>query len=99
YLTVIAVDAWRMTPVVFLILLGALAAIPEEIAEAARLDGARGWRRLLWVTLPQLAPALLAAVLLRGLDALRIFATPMVLTGVEGVPVLSTYSYHLWSDS
>jgi ABC-type sugar transport system permease subunit len=98
YLTVVAVDAWRMTPVVFLILLGALAAIPEEVGEAARLDGARGWRRLVWVTLPQLGPALMAAVLLRGLDALRIFATPMVLSGAEGVPVLSTYAYHQWSD-
>jgi ABC-type sugar transport system permease subunit len=97
-LVVIAVDAWRTTPVVFLILLGALAAIPEEIDQAARLDGARGLRRLAFVTLPLLAPALVAAVLLRGLDALRIFATPLVLTGVEGVPVLSTYAYHQWSD-
>jgi len=98
YATVVAVDAWRTTPVVFLILLGALAAIPEEIGEAARLDGARGFRRLAFVTLPLLGPALAAAVLLRGLDALRIFATPMVLTGAEGVPVLSTYAYHQWSD-
>jgi multiple sugar transport system permease protein len=97
-LTVVAVDAWHTTPVVFLMLLAALAAIPEEIGEAARLDGARGTRRLLFVTLPLLAPAILAAVLLRGLDALRVFATPLVLTGVEGVPVLSTYAYHQWSD-
>ena len=98
YLTVIAVDAWRTTPIVFLIVLGALAAIPKEIDEAARLDGARGARRLLFVTLPLLWPALVAALLLRGLDALRIFATPLVLAGVEGAPVLSTYAYHQWSD-
>jgi ABC-type sugar transport system permease subunit len=98
YLTVVAVDAWHMTPVVFLVLLAALAAIPEEIGEAARLDGASGWRRLVHVTLPLLRPALLAALLLRGVDALRVFATPLVLTGVEGVPVLSTYAYHQWSD-
>src|SRR5262249_60044480 len=94
YLTVIAVDAWRTTPVVFLILLGALAAIPEEIDQAARLDGARGFRRLAFLTLPPLAPALLAAVLLRGLDAMRLFATPLVLTRVEAVPLLSPHPSH-----
>ena len=98
YLTVVAVDAWHTTPIVFLILLAALAAIPEEIGEAARLDGARGVRRFVHVTLPLLRPALAAAILLRGLDALRVFATPLVLAGVEGVPVLSTYAYHQWSD-
>lgn len=98
YASVIVVDAWRTTPIVFLILLGALAAIPEEIGHAAELDGASAWRRFRRVTLPLLAPAIGAAVLLRGLDALRIFATPLVLTGVEGVPVLSTYAYHQWTD-
>ena len=98
FLTVVAVDAWHTTPVVFLMLLAALSAIPEEIGEAARLDGARGLARFAFVTLPLLRPALVAAVLLRGLDALRVFATPLVLTGVEGVPVLSTYAYHQWSD-
>ena len=98
YLTVIVVDAWRTTPIVFLLLLAALAAIPDEIHEAARLDGARGWRRLVFVTLPLLRPALVAALLLRGVDALRIFATPLVLTGAEGVPVLSTYAYQQWAD-
>jgi ABC-type sugar transport system permease subunit len=98
YASVIVVDAWRTTPVVFLIVLGALAALPREVVEAARLDGAGALRRLWFVTLPLLAPAIASAVLLRGLDALRIFAAPLVLTGVEGVPVLSTYAYHQWSD-
>ncbi len=97
-LTVVAVDAWHVTPVVFLMLLAALAGIPEEITEAAKLDGAGGLARLRLITLPLLTPALFAAVLLRGVDALRVFAAPLVLTGVEGVPVLSTYAYHQWSD-
>jgi ABC-type sugar transport system permease subunit len=96
--TVVLVDAWHVTPVVFLMLLAGLSAIPEEIDEAARLDGAGRLARLRFITLPLLRPAILAAVLLRGVDALRIFATPLVLTGVEGVPVLSTYAYHQWSD-
>src|SRR5262249_34910158 len=98
WLTVVVVDAWHVTPVVFLVLLAALADIPVEIREAAQLDGAGALMRLWRITLPLLRPALLAAVLLRGVDALRIFATPLVLTGVEGVPVLSSYAYHQWSD-
>jgi ABC-type sugar transport system permease subunit len=98
YLTVVVVDAWHTTPVVFLMLLAALAALPDEVGEAARVDGARGVRRLVHITLPLLAPALSAALMLRGLDAVRVFATPLVLTGVEGVPVISTYAYHQWSD-
>lgn len=96
--TVVVVDAWHVTPVVFLILLTALAGVPDEIGEAARLDGAGAAARLWRITLPLLRPALIAAVLLRGVDALRIFATPLILTGVEGVPVLSSYAYHQWSD-
>lgn len=98
FASVVVVDAWRTTPIVFLVLLGALVAIPEEIGQAARVDGASAWRRLRYVTLPLLRPAIVASVLLRGLDALRLFAAPLVLTGVEGVPVLSTYAYHQWSD-
>jgi ABC-type sugar transport system permease subunit len=97
-LTVVVVDAWHVTPVVFLMLLAALTAIPEEVTHAAQLDGAGALRRFAFITLPLLRPALIAAVLLRGLDALRMFATPLVLTGVEGVPVLSTYAFHQWSD-
>ena len=98
YATVMLVDAWHTTPVVFLIVLGGLAAIPRQIHEAAELDGAHGWRHVAFITLPLLRPALVAAVLVRGLDALRIFAAPLVLAGVEGAPVLSTYAYHQWSD-
>jgi ABC-type sugar transport system permease subunit len=98
FLTVIVVDAWHVTPVVFLMLLAALSAIPQDVTEAAQLDGAGALRRFIYITLPLLRPALIAAVLLRGLDALRVFATPLVLTGVEGVPVLSTYAFHQWSD-
>jgi ABC-type sugar transport system permease subunit len=96
--TVVLVDAWHVTPVVFLLLLAGLAAIPDDVQEAARMDGAGAMRRFWFVTLPLLRPALFAALLLRGVDALRMFATPLVLTGVEGVPVLSTYAYHQWSD-
>jgi trehalose/maltose transport system permease protein len=98
-LTVVLVDAWHVTPVVMLILLAGLQGIPGEVYEAAQLDGAGPIATFRHITLPLLAPAIVAAVVLRGVDALRIFSTTLVLTGAEGVPVLSTYAYQLWSDA
>ena len=98
-LTVMAVDAWHVTPIVMLMLMAGLETIPIELYEAARLDGAGTIATFRYVTLPMLAPAIIGALVLRGVDALRIFSTTLVLTGAEGVPVLSTYSYSLWSDA
>jgi ABC-type sugar transport system permease subunit len=99
YASVIVVDAWHVTPVVMLIIIAGLQTIPPELYEAARLDGAGTIATFRHITLPMLAPAMVAALVLRGVDALRIFSTTLVLTGVEGVPVISTYAYHLWTDA
>jgi len=98
-LTVILVDAWHVTPVVMLMLMAGLQTIPAELYEAARLDGAGTLATFRFVTLPMLTPAIVGALILRGVDALRIFSTVLVLTGPEGVPVLSSYSYSLWDDA
>ena len=98
-LTVIAVDAWHVTPVVMLILMAGLETIPPEVYEAARLDGAGPFATFRFITLPLLVPALVAALVVRGVDALRIFSTTLILTGAEGVPVLSSYSYQMWTDA
>ena len=91
--TVAVADTWKVVPVVTLILLAGLQAIPEEVEEAARADGATGWRRLALIVLPLLAPYLTAAVILRAIDAFRIFEVALVLAGrVE--PVLGTF---IWS--
>ena len=91
--TVAVADTWKVVPVVTLILLAGLQAIPEEVEEAARADGATGWRRFVHVVLPLLAPYLTAAVILRAIDAFRIFEIALVLAGrVE--PVLGTF---IWS--
>jgi len=91
--TVAVADTWKVVPVVTLILLAGLQAIPVEVEEAARADGATGWRRLLHVVLPLLAPYVTVAVILRAIDAFRIFEVALVLAGrVE--PVLGTF---IWS--
>jgi trehalose transport system permease protein len=91
--TVAVADTWKVVPVVTLILLAGLQAIPVEVEEAAQADGATGWRWLLHVVLPLLAPYMTVAVILRAIDAFRIFEVALILAGrVE--PVLGTF---IWS--
>src|SRR5262249_9152730 len=59
--TVAVADAWKVTPLVMLILLAGLQAIPREIYEAARTDGASAWHQFWRITLPLLRPALTMA--------------------------------------
>ncbi|HTN54019.1 MAG TPA: sugar ABC transporter permease [Anaeromyxobacter sp.] len=78
---VIAVDVWKTTPFMALLILAALQLLPGEIYEAARIDGIPALTVFRKVTLPLIRPALMVAVIFRSLDALRIFDLPYVLTG------------------
>jgi multiple sugar transport system permease protein len=79
--SIIIADVWKTAPFIGLLVLAGLQIIPEEVYEAARLDGAGVWRRFVSITLPLVKPALLVAVLFRLLDALRMFDLPYVLVG------------------
>ena len=71
--TLALIDVWQWTPFMVLLLLAGLQSIPREPLEAARVDGASGWYVLRRVTLPLLAPVLVVAILLRCLDAMKVF--------------------------
>jgi multiple sugar transport system permease protein len=71
--TLIFVDVWQWTPMMVLILLAGLSALPSDPYEAARVDGANAWQRFWHITVPLLMPAIIAAVLLRSIDALKTF--------------------------
>ena len=86
------VDAWRTAPLVGLLLLAGLGTIPEDVYEAARVDGANALQRFFRITLPLLRPVLLVVLLLRLLDAFRVFDLFMVL-GDQNLDSLSTYVY------
>jgi multiple sugar transport system permease protein len=79
--TLVAVDAWMWTPMVALIALAGLAALPPEPFEAARVDGASAWQRFRFITLPLLMPTLLVAVMLRVMDLLKVIDIVYVMTG------------------
>lgn len=78
---VIAVDVWKATPFVALLALAALQVLPDELYDAARMDGAGPLRSFFAITLPLIGPAVLVAVIFRVLDALRVFDVIYVLTG------------------
>ncbi|MEY4416934.1 MAG: hypothetical protein RIQ53_4227, partial [Pseudomonadota bacterium] len=78
--TVVAVDVWKTTPFMALLILAALQTLPSDCYEAARVDGVHPLRVFWKVTLPLIRPALMVAVIFRLLDALRIFDLIYVLT-------------------
>jgi multiple sugar transport system permease protein len=71
--TLIFVDVWQWTPMMVLILLAGLGSLPADPFEAAKVDGANAWQRFWHITVPLLMPAIIAAVLLRSIDALKTF--------------------------
>lgn len=83
-LTVVAVDVWKTTPFMALLILAALQTLPKDCYEAARVDGVHPLRLFWKVTLPLIRPALLVAVVFRLLDALRVFDLIYVLTSNSG---------------
>jgi len=88
--TLAIADMWKVLPTVTLIFLAGLESIPGGVYEAADVDGASRWQRLVRITLPLLAPYITMAVILRAIDAFRIFELALVLAGrVE--PVLGTF--------
>lgn len=72
-LTLSFIDVWQWTPFMVLLLLAGLESIPRQPLEAARVDGASAWYAFRRVVLPLLTPVLTVAVLLRSLDALKVF--------------------------
>jgi len=71
--SVCAVDIWKTTPFVALLLLAGLQVIPQDLYEAAEVDGASVLQQFRKITLPLLAPAILVTLIFRTLDALRVF--------------------------
>lgn len=78
--TLVAIDAWEWTPLMALILLAGLKSLPPDILEAAAVDGASGIQRFRLIVLPLLLPAAFLALILRMMDAFRIFDIIFVTT-------------------
>ena len=86
--SIIVVDIWHWTPFCFLLLLAGLQGLPQEVYEAATIDGANAWQRLRHVTLPLMLPAILVTFVFRLIVAFKVFDEVYLLTG--GGPGTST---------
>lgn len=75
-----AIDTWTWTPLVVLILLSGLESLPEELYDAAAVDGAGAWGMLRHITLPLMKRFILIAALIRTMDAFRVYETIQLTT-------------------
>ena len=90
----VMVDIWQWTPLVMLIVLGGLAALPADPFEAARMEGATRWQMLRYVTLPLLMPFIIVAAVVRLIDALKTFDTIYVIT--QGGPGTASETINIY---
>jgi multiple sugar transport system permease protein len=89
-----ASEIWKTTPFISLLLLAGLAQVPEDMQEAAQVDGATWWQRMYKVTIPNMKAAIMVAVLFRALDAFRIFDNVFIMTaGAQGTETVSLLAY------
>jgi len=86
--TISVLDAWWQTGFVFIILNAGLAALPQEVFEAAAVDGASAWQRFRYVALPLLRPLILTVAGIRAVDCLKVFA--LVFGTTDGGPGRAT---------
>ena len=88
FAAIIIADVWKTSSFAGLLILAGLQLIPDELYEAARIDGASSWQQFKRITVPLIKPALLIALLFRTMDAFRVFDLVFVMT--QGGPADST---------
>jgi multiple sugar transport system permease protein len=94
---IIAAEVWKTTPFMALLLLAGLALVPDELHEAAKVDGASTLQRFFRITIPLMKPAILVALLFRTLDAFRIFDNIFIIQpgGALGTESVSILGYNI----
>ncbi|MFD6816091.1 carbohydrate ABC transporter permease [Microbacterium sp. NPDC060132] len=92
--TVIIIDTWRWTPFIILVASAALLTLPNDVLEAASVDGANWWHKLWHVSLPLLAPIIAATFVVRWLGAMKMFDIALVAT--RGGPGQATNVVNLY---
>ena len=90
----VIVDTWQHTPLVMLIALAGLAALPADPYESAQIDGATAWQRFWYITLPLLRPTIAVAALFRAIDALKAFDVIFAMT--QGGPGEATETLNIY---
>ncbi|MDW8054823.1 MAG: sugar ABC transporter permease [Anaerolineae bacterium] len=95
-LTLALIDVWQWTPFMLLLLLAGLESLPEEPFEAARVDGASPLQVFWFLTLPMLRPTIMAAVVIRMLDAFKVYEYVYAITRGGPGESTETIQYHIY---
>ncbi len=96
---VMLADIWKNYPLITLLVLAALQSIPEDLYEAARLDGASAWRRFRAITFPAIVAPLGVALILRTIDAFKVFDIIYVMTRGGPLDSTKTLSFFVYQES
>ena len=94
---VILVDVWQWTPLLMIIFLAGLKSLPQEPVEAALADGATRWQRFWHIILPMLKPTILIALLLRTMQAFKVFDIIYAMTSGGPGQATTVLNYHIYT--
>jgi multiple sugar transport system permease protein len=95
--SLVLVETWQWTPLVMLIVLGGISALPTEPYESAQIDGAGAWQMFRYITLPLIMPFLFIAAMIRGIDALKSFDIIFAITQGGPGTASETINIYLYS--
>jgi len=95
--SLILVDVWHTTSFTVLVLSAGLASLPDEPFEAASIDGASGWQKLWYLTIPLLRPLILVILLFRSYELIRVYDIVFAVTGGGPGRLTETISFHIFN--
>ncbi len=90
----LVIDIWQWTPLVMLLVMAGLSALPDEPFESARIDGASPWQALIYLTLPLIRPSIIVAALFRAIDSLKTY--DIVYATTQGGPGTSSETVNVF---
>ena len=97
FFAIVLTDIWQWTPFIFIIVIAGLQALPSEVLEASRIDGANWWQQIVLVKLPMIRSILLIALLMRLIDVFRALEVMFIMTGGGPGRATELLSLHIYN--
>ena len=97
FFAIVLTDIWQWTPFIFIIVIAGLQALPSEVLEASRIDGANWWQQTFLVKLPMIRSILVIALLMRLIDVFRALEVMYIMTGGGPGRATELLSLHIYN--
>ena len=97
FFAIVFTDIWQWTPFIFIIVIAGLQALPGEVLEAARIDGANWWQQIFLIKLPMISSILVIALLMRLIDVFRALEVMYIMTGGGPGRATELLSLHIYN--